>query len=393
MSESGSDRLTAQFTFLNEADRLKKVDRANVLMDNSRPENSAEHSWHLCLWALIMPLPDGVSRDRVIAMLLLHDLVEIDVGDQPIDLPHDADALQQAEAMAAKRLFGLLPPDQAQSLLTLWQEFEAAETPDARAAKRLDYSQPMFQVLCAQPPRPDHLEVVRMNLTRGRAAPLAQDWPPIHARASALLAGETPANDPDLAARLAFLAEADRLKSVYRATTLVDGSRRENSGEHSWHLALYALVLADQAENGVNIQRVIQMLLIHDLVEIDVGDVPIHSANGQAHASADTQAAEAKAADRIFGLLPEDTGQDLRTLWEEFEAATSKDALFAKALDRVQPVMANLMSGGGTWVTYDVTYDQLVSRVGVKIAKGAPGIWDWVSDSAAKWFDCPKTPK
>jgi putative hydrolase of HD superfamily len=189
-----------------------------------------------------------------------------------------------------------------------------------------------------------------------------------------------------LEAQFAFLNEADRLKSVLRATTLVDGSRPENSGEHSWHLALYALVLADQAGPGVSIDRVIRMLLIHDLVEIDVGDVPIHSANGAAHASAETQAAEAKAADRIFGLLPNDLGNDLRTLWEEFEAAETPDALFAKSLDRVQPVMANLMSDGGTWATYNVTYDQLESRVGAKIAKGAPRIWDWVKEKVQPWF-------
>lgn len=189
-----------------------------------------------------------------------------------------------------------------------------------------------------------------------------------------------------LDAQFAFLNEADRLKSVLRATTLVDGSRPENSGEHSWHLALYALVLADQAEPGVDINRVVRMLLIHDLVEIDVGDVPIHSANGQAHASVETQAAEAKAADRIFGLLPQDLRDTLRALWEEFEAAETPDARFAKSLDRVQPVMANLMSGGGTWKTYNVTFDQLEARVGVKIAKGTPRLWDWVKAKARPWF-------
>ena len=189
-----------------------------------------------------------------------------------------------------------------------------------------------------------------------------------------------------LDAQFAFLNEADRLKSVLRATTLVDGSRPENSGEHSWHLALYALILADQAGPGVSIDRVIRMLLIHDLVEIDVGDVPIHSQNGQAHGSVATQAAEAKAADRIFGLLPEDLRDDLRALWEEFEAAETPDARFAKSLDRVQPVMANLMSGGGTWTTYNVTFDQLETRVGSKIAKGAPGLWDWVKAKARPWF-------
>ncbi len=189
-----------------------------------------------------------------------------------------------------------------------------------------------------------------------------------------------------LQAQFAFLNEADRLKSVLRATTLCDGSRRENSGEHSWHLALYALVLADQAAPGVDINRVIRMLLIHDLVEIDVGDVPIHSANGQAHASLETTTAEAKAADRIFGLLPPDLGANLRALWDEFEAAETPDAVFAKSLDRVQPVMANLMSGGGTWITYAVTADQLQARVGSKIAKGAPALWDWVKARTAAFF-------
>jgi putative hydrolase of HD superfamily len=189
-----------------------------------------------------------------------------------------------------------------------------------------------------------------------------------------------------LDAQFAFLNEADRLKSVLRATTLVDGSRPENSGEHSWHLALYALILADQADPEVKIDRVIRMLLIHDLVEIDVGDVPIHSQNGQAHASAATQAAESQAADRIFGLLPRDLRDDLRVLWEEFEAAQTPDARFAKSLDRVQPVMANLTSGGGTWTTYNVTSDQLDARVGVKIAHGAPALWSWVREKTRAYF-------
>ncbi len=186
--------------------------------------------------------------------------------------------------------------------------------------------------------------------------------------------------------QFAFLNEADKLKQVLRATTLCDGSRRENSGEHSWHLALYALVLADQARPDVSIDRVIKMLILHDLVEIDVGDVPIHSANGAAHGSAETTEAEARAADRIFGLLPTDLGNDLRALWEEFEAAASPDALFAKALDRVQPVMHNVQSGGGTWVEYDVTADQLHARVGVKVAGGAPMLWDWVRMQTRSFF-------
>lgn len=117
-----------------------------------------------------------------------------------------------------------------------------------------------------------------------------------------------------------------------------------------------------------------------------MGDVPIHSQNGQAHGSAETRAAEAKAAERIFGLLPADLRDDLRALWEEFEAAETPDAVFAKSLDRVQPVMQNLVSGGGTWATYDVTFDQLESRVGVKVARGAPALWDWVREKVRPWF-------
>ena len=189
-----------------------------------------------------------------------------------------------------------------------------------------------------------------------------------------------------LDAQFAFLNEADRLKSVLRATTLVDGSRRENSGEHSWHLTLYAMVLADHSAPGVDITRVIKMLILHDIVEIDVGDVPIHSAAGMAHASTDTQMAEQAAAIRIFGLLPPDLSGQFRALWDEFEAAATPDAIFAKSLDRVQPVMANLMSGGGTWTEYSVTSDQLDQRVGSKIAKGAPALWTYIRARTRSFF-------
>jgi len=183
-----------------------------------------------------------------------------------------------------------------------------------------------------------------------------------------------------------FLIEADKLKKVLRATTLADGSRRENSGEHSWHLALYAMVLADQAGPGVSIDRVIRMLILHDLVEIDVGDVPIHSQNGAAHGSQAIAEAEARAADRIFGLLPPDQGATLRALWDEFEAAETPDAVFAKSLDRVQPVLHNIAAGGGSWTEYNVTLDQLEARVGQKVARGAPRLWPYVRDRARAFF-------
>ncbi|QUS35400.1 HD domain-containing protein [Falsirhodobacter algicola] len=181
-----------------------------------------------------------------------------------------------------------------------------------------------------------------------------------------------------LAQQFSFLQEADRLKTVLRAGRLTDGSRRENSAEHSWHLALYAMVLADQAPADVDLSRVMRMLILHDLVEIDAGDVPIHAAGGTAHASDAQQAAEEAAAARIFGLLPPDQGAAFRALWDEFEANTTPDAIFAKSLDRVQPVMQNIANDGGSWKEYGVTVDQLDSRVGAKIRRGLPAVWDWV---------------
>ncbi len=182
--------------------------------------------------------------------------------------------------------------------------------------------------------------------------------------------------------QIAFLNEADKLKSIVRGTTLCDASRYENSAEHSWHLTLYALVLADQAGPQVDIDRVLRMLILHDLVEIDAGDHPIFGT----HDVKDMQAQEQAAADRIFGLLPGDQRDSLRAIWEEFEAAETPSAQFAKSLDRFQPPMQNLQSNGGSWTDYNVTQDQIAERVGSKIAVGAPRLWDYARRRIADYF-------
>lgn len=185
-------------------------------------------------------------------------------------------------------------------------------------------------------------------------------------------------------AQFAFLTEADRLKSVLRATKLCDGSRFENTGEHSWHVALYALVMAEHAAKPINIDRVIKMMLLHDLVEIDAGDTPIHSTAARDVA---VQAAEEQAAaDRIFGLLPPDQAADFRALWDEFEAAETDDAIFAKSIDRVQPVISNLETGGQSWVDYNVSRQQVEDRVGAKVSRGAPALWLALRVRLDGWF-------
>jgi len=181
-----------------------------------------------------------------------------------------------------------------------------------------------------------------------------------------------------LAKQLAFLKEIDRLKSVVRLSPLIDRSRRENSAEHSWHLALYALVLAEHAAGSVDVMRVVKMLLIHDIVEIDAGDVPFHvpaTHVGQAER-------ERLAAERIFGLLPAEQAAEFRELWLEFEAAESDDARFAKALDRFQPMIHNAETDGGTWVECGVTLEQITARCRPPIQRGAPALWEAAAEMA-----------
>lgn len=171
--------------------------------------------------------------------------------------------------------------------------------------------------------------------------------------------------------QLVFLREIDRLKSIVRQSPLLDGSRRENSAEHGWHLAMYAMLLADYAAAPINPLRVLRMLLIHDIVEIDAGDHPLHAGGDPAL----QQAKEMAAAQRLFGLLPADQGEALHALWCEFEQGDSDDARFAKALDRLQPLLVNVYAGGGTWAENGVSLPQVLSRYGPVIQRGAPALW------------------
>ncbi|SHH77272.1 HD domain-containing protein [Marivita hallyeonensis] len=183
--------------------------------------------------------------------------------------------------------------------------------------------------------------------------------------------------------QIAFLTEADRLKTVLRATTLCDGSRIENSAEHSWHIALYAMVLAEHAEEDVDVLKILKMLLLHDLVEIDAGDAPVFGD----HDEEALAAKEAAAAERIFGLLPDDQAKTFRAIWEEFEANETPEAEFAKSIDRLQPPIQNLQSGGGSWTQFDVTLSRFEAHIGPKINRGAPGIWEWLRPQVAAFFN------
>jgi putative hydrolases of HD superfamily len=176
--------------------------------------------------------------------------------------------------------------------------------------------------------------------------------------------------------QMTFVAEAGLLKGVLRQTMLTRPARRENSAEHSWHLAVMALALADYAPPGTDLARVTAMLLVHDLVEVDAGDLFVYA---DAADQARQEAAERAAADRIFGLLPADQAASARGLWDEFEERRTAEARFARALDRLQPMLANIQADGGTWREHGITADQVLAKVTL-IEDGSPELGRYARD-------------
>ncbi len=170
-----------------------------------------------------------------------------------------------------------------------------------------------------------------------------------------------------------FLMEIDKLKSVQRRTKVMGTQRQENSAEHSWHFAIAALSLAPYASDEVDIQRVIQMALLHDIVEIDAGDVMVYDLAARA-AIHDQEVAAAK---RLFGILPEPQRGVFTALWQEYEAGESADARFALVLDRCMPMLMNLHNGGQSWVENDISLQQVLDR-NTMIADIHPDLWHYL---------------
>jgi putative hydrolase of HD superfamily len=197
-----------------------------------------------------------------------------------------------------------------------------------------------------------------------------------------------PYPDPRLAAQIAFVVETDKLKGILRQSLLADGSRRENDAEHSWHIATMAFLLAEYAEQPVSVERVARMLLIHDIVEIDAGDTFIHDEA----ANVGKAEREEQAARRLFGLLPADQAAEYQALWREYEERRSPDAVFADALDRLQPLLLNFATGGGTWKPHGVTRAQ-VEKLLPRIEAGAPRLGAYaralVDEAVARGYLAP----
>ena len=185
-----------------------------------------------------------------------------------------------------------------------------------------------------------------------------------------------------LARQVAFLVECDRLKEIFRQTLNTRSRRQENDAEHSWALCLFVITLVEHSNVHVDVLRILKMLLIHDLVEIDAGDTFAYDTARMA----DQHEREARAADRIFGLLPEDQAAEFRGLWDEFEEKQTPESKFATAVDRFQPMLLNCLTEGAAWRRHGVKHSQVVAR-NAHVAEGSQTLWQFISatvDEAVK---------
>lgn len=182
--------------------------------------------------------------------------------------------------------------------------------------------------------------------------------------------------------QIRFITEIDKVKNIFRQTYLADGARKENDAEHSWHIALMAYLLQEYAEEPVDVPKVMLMVLIHDLVEIDAGDTYAYDPEG----AKTKREREVRAADRIFGLLPEDQGTYFRALWDEFEAYESADAKYAHLLDNFQPLLLNDASGGKSWSEHEVKKSQIYKR-NEKIEEASAEVWECMKNIVQKHID------
>lgn len=179
----------------------------------------------------------------------------------------------------------------------------------------------------------------------------------------------------NLEKQVAFIKEIDKVKYILRQSRLFNSDRRENDAEHSWHLAVMAIVLAEHSDRPIDLLKVLKMVLIHDVVEIDAGDTFFYSST-ENH---DNREEELAAAKRIFGILPEEQAEELIAIWNEFEDAETNEAKFAKSLDRFEPLLQDAVNDGGSWAEFDVPY-QTVYDLNKTIKNGSTTMWNYAED-------------
>lgn len=179
----------------------------------------------------------------------------------------------------------------------------------------------------------------------------------------------------NLLKQVAFIKEIDKLKYIQRKTKLFNSDRHENDAEHSWHLAMMTIVLAEHSDKPIDVLKVVKMVLIHDIVEIDADDIFIYD-TVKNHTNTDEELLAAK---RIFGLLPEEQAEEFIAIWKEFEDGKTDEAKFAKTMDRFEPLLQNTSNNGGTWKEFDVPYQKVYDKK-VAIRDGSATIWNYAEN-------------
>jgi putative hydrolase of HD superfamily len=185
-----------------------------------------------------------------------------------------------------------------------------------------------------------------------------------------------------LTRQIQFIVEIDKLKSVIRKSKLFKSDREENDAEHSWHLAVMGMVLADHSNEQVDILRVLKMLLIHDLVEIDAGDVFVFDTVARSR----NVAVEVEAARRLFGLLPPEQSEEFLSLWSEFEKGETPEARFAGAMDKLEPVLQNISNNGGSWTEFNVDLEEVLD-INKSIREGSAVLWNHAHSLIVRHFN------
>lgn len=344
----------ARLEFFTEAGRLKSTRRANWVRGEQRFESVAEHVWHTTLLAMLFAdtAPPGIDLDRVRDLLIVHDLVEVYGGDLPMWDQTDTASMESREWAAGERLMALLPQAQRQQFDPLWKEFQRQETLESRFARAIDAIHPM--IVSWYPPAIGHQRRKEITPTRivGRKHPDIGDFPAlwdvaewliVNAVHEGLIQGDDTSDAmllrrsvaPELVHRLEFFIETDRLKSLPRENWLRHDERHETVAEHVWHATLLAMLLADVAPPEADIDTILDMLVVHDLVEVYAGDISFWDQMP----FDEVVAREMAAGERLVSLLPMYVRERFDLLRREFQAQETVEARFARAVDTLHPMI------------------------------------------------------
>ena len=383
-----------RLAFFLATDALKETRRANWIYSRQRHESVAEHSWHALLLAMLFAdaAPDGINHNHVRDLLIVHDLVEVYAGDTSIwNDEHVVNEAARREMVAGERLMAMLPDDVLPRFDPLWREFQAQESEEARFARAIDTLHPVIMAWAEGAQGHGNVTITPASVLE-RKRPTIETYPHLWGCLLHILQGAVDRGmlDPDdvvvrgtgdeievspglhaYLERLDFFLVADKLKEVQRANRIHIVSRFETVAEHSWHAMLLAMLFRDIALDGTDHDRVGDLLIIHDLVEVYAGDTPLWNTELQ---QSEVER-ELDAAHRLLGLLPDIDRERFEALIHEFLVQQTSEARFARAIDSLHPLVISWTDGGFGHPEHAFTPTWLIERKRPPI-EPFPALWD-----------------